>query len=140
MAVPQLGDMHHLPDGGRGYERIVREASSAAAVNVAVTARAALIVTLQAPVPVQPLPLQPAKVALPVGTAVSVTAVPLVYEATHVAPHAMPAGALVTIPLPVPELVTVSAKDGRAAVNVAVTARAALIVTRRSRCRSSRRR
>src|SRR5262249_34046450 len=39
----------------------------------------------------------------------------------------MPVGALVTMPLPVPALVTVSAKDGKA--NVAVTLCAALIVT-----------
>jgi hypothetical protein len=80
------------------------------AVNVAVTARAALIMTVQAPVPVQPLPLQPAKVALPVGTAVNVTVVPLVYEATHVAPHAMPAR--------VPDLDTVSVELSVAPVPV----------------------
>ena len=79
-------------------------------VNVAVTARAALMVTLQAPIPVQ-LPLQPVKVEPVPGVAVNVTGVPLVNEAAHVAPQAMPAGALVTVPVPVPDLVTVSAKD-----------------------------
>jgi hypothetical protein len=46
--------------------------------NVAVTLRAALIVTVQLPVPEQPLPLHPAKVLPFVGVAVSVTAVPAV--------------------------------------------------------------
>jgi hypothetical protein len=93
---------------------------------VAVTARAALIVTEQLPVPVQ-APLQPVKVEPAAGVAVKVTAVPVVNDAEHEAPQLMPAGLLVTVPLPAPALVTVSAKVGRA--NVAVTARAALIVT-----------
>src|SRR2546425_11646210 len=80
---------------------------------VAVTACAALIVTLQAPVPVQ-LPLQPVKVEPAAGAAVKVTAVPLVNEAEQVAPQEMPAGALVTVPLPAPALGTVSVEaDGR---------------------------
>ena len=43
------------------------------------------------------------------------------------APQLIPAGALVTVPLPVPALLTVSAKVW--AVKVAVTGRAALMVT-----------
>jgi hypothetical protein len=93
---------------------------------IAVTACAALIVTLQAPVPVQ-APLQPAKVEPVAGAAVRLTAVPLVNEAEQVAPQEMPAGVLVTVPLPVPDLVTVSAKDGK--MNVAVTEVAALTAT-----------
>jgi hypothetical protein len=93
---------------------------------VAVTARAALMVTLQVPVPVQ-LPLQPVKVEPAAGAAVRVTAVPLVKEAEQVAPHEMPAGALVTVPVPFPDLVTERAKVG--AVNVAVTLWATLMVT-----------
>ena len=46
------------------------------AVNVAVTARAALIVSEHVPVPVQ-APLQPVKVEPVAGVAVSATAVPL---------------------------------------------------------------
>ena len=42
------------------------------------------------------------------------------------APQLIPAGALVTVPLPVPALPTVSAKVWAVAVKVAVTARAAL--------------
>ena len=74
---------------------------------LAVTARAALIVTVQAPVPVQ-LPLQPVKVEPAPGAAVSVTTVPGVKEAEHVAPQEIPAGLLVTVPLPAPALETVS--------------------------------
>ena len=78
-------------------------------VKVAVTARAVLMVTLQAPVPVQ-LPFQPVKVAPAAGAAVKLTVVPLVNEAEQVAPQLMPAGVLVTVPLPVPDFITVSAK------------------------------
>jgi len=45
-------------------------------VNVAVTVVAAAIVTWQVLVPVQPPPLQPAKIDPAVGDAVSVTVVP----------------------------------------------------------------
>src|SRR5438445_7949167 len=93
---------------------------------VAVTACAALIVTLQAPVPVQ-LPLQPVKVEPAAGAAVKVTAVPLVNEAEQVAPQEIPAGELVTVPLPPPALVTVSVEDD--GTPLAVTDRAAVIVS-----------
>src|SRR5215475_9443344 len=66
-------------------------------VKVAVTSRAALIVTVQVPVPVQ-LPLQPEKVELVPGTAVRVTAVLLVNDDAHTVPHEIPVGALVTVP------------------------------------------
>jgi hypothetical protein len=93
---------------------------------LAATVAAALMVTLQAPVPVH-APLQPVKVEPVPGVAVNTTIVPVVNEAAHVAPQAMPAGALVTAPVPVPDLVTVRAKeDGR--VNVAMTEVAALSV------------
>jgi len=94
---------------------------------VAVTDAAPLIVTVQVPVPVQPPPLQPVKVEPAAGVAVSVTAVPLANEDEHVAPQEMPAGTLVTVPLPAPALDTVSAKDD--CMKVAVTEVAALIVT-----------
>ena len=73
-------------------------------VNVAVTDVAALIVTVQVPVPVQPPPLQPVNVEPAAGVAVRVTAVPLAKAAEQVAPQEMPAGALVTVPLPAPAL------------------------------------
>jgi hypothetical protein len=42
------------------------------------------------------------------GVAVNVTAAPVVKDAEHVVPHAIPAGLLVTVPVPVPDLETVS--------------------------------
>src|SRR5438093_4715313 len=95
--------------------------------NVALTVVAALTVTVQVPVPAQPPPLQPLKVEPAAGAAVSVTEVPLANAAEQVAPQETPAGALVTVPLPAPALLTVSVKDCKA--KVAVTEVAALIVT-----------
>jgi len=77
---------------------------------VAVTVVAALSVTVQAPVPEQPPPLQPLKLEPAAGAAVKVTAVPLEYAAAQVAPQEMPAGLLVTVPIPAPVLLTVSMK------------------------------
>jgi hypothetical protein len=69
-------------------------------VKVAVTARAVLIVTVQPPVPLQ-APLQPLKTQPLVAVAVKVTFVPLENPALHVDGQLMPAGLLVTVPLPV---------------------------------------
>src|SRR6266446_5467936 len=77
---------------------------------VAVTVVAALSVTVHVPVPEQPPPLQPVKVEPTAGAAVKVTAVPLANAAEHVAPQAMPAGALKTVPVPAPFGLTVSVK------------------------------
>jgi len=52
--------------------------------------------------------------------------VSVVKAVEHVAPQAIPAGALVTVPLPAPDLVTVSAKE--LCMKVAVTVAAAFIV------------
>ena len=87
----------------------------------------ALNVTVQVPVPVQPPPLQPENVEPAAGAAVRVTTVPLVKEVEQVAPHEMPAGELVTVPLPAPDLVTVRAKDD--CTKAAVTVVAAFMVT-----------
>jgi hypothetical protein len=62
-------------------------------------------------------PLHPLNVDPLAGVAVSVTAVPVAYASEQSAPHVMPAGLLVTVPAPVPCLVTVSVAT---AVNVAV--------------------
>ena len=75
-------------------------------VNVAVTEAAALIVTVQFPVPVH-APLQPVNVEVASGAAVNVTTVPASYDALQVAPQVIPAGLEVTVPLPVPLVVTV---------------------------------
>jgi len=93
-----------------------------------VTEAAAVTVTVQVlVVPLQPAPVHPVKVEPAAGAAVRVTTVRVVNDAEHVAPHVMPAGALVTVPVPFPDLLTVSAKDGSA--KVAVTDVAALTMT-----------
>jgi hypothetical protein len=96
-------------------------------LKVAVTDVAAVTVTGQVPMPVQPPPLQPVKVEPAFGVAVSVTTVPIVTVVEQVVPQLMPAGELVTVPVPVPALVTVSVKD--ACMKVAVTDVAAVTVT-----------
>jgi hypothetical protein len=78
----------------------------AAELNVAVTLRAAVMLTVHVPVPVQ-APLQPVKAEPVVGVAVRVTAVPSAYHVLQVLPHAMPVGDEVTVPEPVPAFVTV---------------------------------
>ena len=45
------------------------------------------------------------------GAAVKVTAVPPANDAEHEAPQSIPAGVEVTVPAPVPDLVTVALKD-----------------------------
>jgi hypothetical protein len=77
-------------------------------LKVAVTDFAAVIGTVQVPVPVQ-APLQPANVEPLAAEAVRVTEAPLAKLALHVLPQLMPAGDEVTVPLPVPARVTVSA-------------------------------
>jgi hypothetical protein len=94
--------------------------------NVAVMAPAALIETVQVGMFAQPL-LQPVKVEPAAGVAVKVTSAPLANEAEQVAPQSMPAGVLLTVPLPLPAFVTVSAKDSGCDAKVAVTETAAFI-------------
>jgi hypothetical protein len=67
------------------------------------------MVTLQVPVPVH-APLQPAKVDPAAAVAVRVTTVPLLKFALQVPGQLMPAGLLLTEPVPVPAGVTVRAK------------------------------
>ena len=75
---------------------------------MAVTLWAPLMVTVQGAVPLHPPPLQPAKEDPPAAVAVRVTLVPLLKLAVQVAPQLIPAGLEVTVPVPVPLLVTVS--------------------------------
>ena len=76
------------------------------ASNVAWQARAAVRVTV--PSLQSASPLQPANREPVAAVAVRVTTVPAAYDSAQSAPQAMPAGLLVTVPLPVPALVTVS--------------------------------
>jgi hypothetical protein len=71
---------------------------------------AAFTVTEHVPEPVQ-APLQPVKVEPAAGAAVKVTAVPIVKDVEQVVPQEIPAGELVTVPVPVPALDTVSGND-----------------------------
>src|SRR5437588_935720 len=86
------------------------------------------MVTTQLPLPVH-APVHPVKVEPVVAEGVSVTCVPLLKLALHVVPQLIPAGLLVTVPLPVPAFVTVKGKVVGLVVKVAVTDCAAFIVT-----------
>ncbi len=92
---------------------------------VAVTFWAALMVTLQAPVPLQ-APPQPLNTDPAAGVAARLTTVPELYGAEQVAPQLMPAGELVTVPDPVPSGPTVNVNSG---TKVAVTVVAEFTVT-----------
>ncbi|HSB78889.1 MAG TPA: hypothetical protein VLM91_08885 [Candidatus Methylomirabilis sp.] len=70
------------------------------------TLLAASTVTEHVPVPVH-APLQPVKVEVLAGVAVRVTLVPEVKLALQVLPQLIPAGLLVSVPVPVPIFVTV---------------------------------
>src|SRR4051812_39164646 len=92
--------------GARASEKL----PAGAAANVAVTLCAALSVTAHVGVVFVQAPLQPVNVLPFVGAAVSVTAVPLGKLLAHVVGQVMPAGLEVTVPVPVPAVVTVSPK------------------------------
>lgn len=99
-------------------------------MNVAPTLRAEFIVIVQV-VPLHDDPLHSSNVELLPGVSVIVTTIPAVKFAVHptLDPvlQLIPAGLLVSVPVPVPEIVAVNAYVGR--LNVAVTDFAALIVT-----------
>ena len=78
-------------------------------LNVAVTFLAALMDTTQVKAVPLHAPDHPAKTDPPLGAAVSVTKVPEAKLAAQVEPQLMPAGALLTGPLPVPAFAMVSA-------------------------------
>ena len=77
-------------------------------LNAALTDCAALIVTAQAPVPVQ-APFHPAKADPAGAAAVNETDVPCVKENVQVPGQLMPTGLLVIVPEPAPAVLTVSA-------------------------------
>ena len=78
-----------------------------AAEKIAPTAESPSRVRLHGAVPEHP-PVHPVKVEPSLGFAVSVMDVPVAKLALHAEPQLMPAGALVTVPVPLPESVTVS--------------------------------
>jgi hypothetical protein len=94
----------------------------------AVTDVAAVIVTVQVPVPSHVAFVQPVNVEPVAGVAVKTIWVPLAKFAEHAVGQLIPAGVLVTVPVPVPVRVTVSAKVVDV-LNVAVTDAAAVNVT-----------
>lgn len=79
-------------------------------VNAADTLVAATIVRVHGAVPSQGPAVQPVKVEPVAGVAVKVIWVPLAKGAEQVAPQLIPAGLLVTVPVPVPDFVMVSVK------------------------------
>src|SRR3954469_22271855 len=87
------------------------------------------MVTAQLPVPVHPSD-QPLKVDPDAGAAASVTTMPAGYCTVQSLAQVMPASELVTVPAPLPPLVTVRVKlFGGIVLNVAPTVLAASIVT-----------
>src|ERR1700681_4437136 len=75
---------------------------------MAVTDRAALMVTEHVAPDAASHPAQPVRTEPEDGVAVRVTVVPLAYGAEQVAPQLIPAGLELTLPLPVPCGITVS--------------------------------
>ena len=99
-------------------------------LNVAVTARAAVIETVHVVAEPEHAPLQPANTEPDAGAAVSVTEAPVLNAKLHSVPQLMPAGDDVTVPVPLPARVTVAVNVVVPEVlNVAVTDRAAVIDT-----------
>ena len=76
-------------------------------LNVAYTFLALSIVTVHVVEVPEQSPDHPPKVELLAAVAVTVTVVPELNDAEQVLPQFMPDGLLVTVPLPVPVLVTV---------------------------------
>ena len=83
------------------------ESEKSGAVKVAVTDWSPFMVTAQVVVPEQ-APLQPAKVDPEEADWLNVTTVPGIYVALQVEPQLMPAGLLLTAPVPLPAGLTLS--------------------------------
>jgi hypothetical protein len=97
--------------------------------NAAETVVLAFMVTLQEDVPLH-APPHPANVEFDPGASLSVTTVPAANVATQLEPQLMPAGLLVMVPAPAPELCTVSwYVDGEETENAAETVVLAFMVT-----------
>src|SRR3954463_13124389 len=108
--VPFGGAVSVAPVTTEGSRAIAcaRCSGNSASVKRAVTSCEESIVTRQSLVPVQPPPSQPANVMPASGTACNVTGVLRAKSEKQVAPQFMPAGVLVTVPVPFPLLLTVS--------------------------------
>src|SRR5215471_6663008 len=87
-------------------------------LKVAVTLRACVMLTVQGPVPLHPSPLHPANIAPLAGIAAKTTLCPLGKVALHVSGQLIPAGLLVTVPLPVPATLTVNGCSSKVKVAV----------------------
>ena len=107
-SVPQLMPAGELMTVPLPVPFLVTVSVTGLVLKVAVTDVAVLTVTLQLPVPLQ-APLQPAKVEPAAAVAVSVNWAPGVTVSEQSVPQLIPVGVLLTVPLPVPLLVTVSA-------------------------------
>ena len=94
----------------------------------ALTVLSAFSVTTHVSVPPQPLPFHPPKLNGLVGVAMSVTWVPMAKLALQLDGQLMPLGLLLTVPVPVPEVVTVRTGE-EPALKVAATEVSPLIVT-----------
>ena len=84
--------------------------------------RIAVHVVIQGQDPVRAIRVsgQPAKLEPAAAAALSVTTVPAVYDCEQSPPQLMPAGLLVTVPVPVPDRVTVSSDPTTQPVNETV--------------------
>jgi hypothetical protein len=125
--VPQLMPAGELLTDPAPVPALVTANCTWVAVKVAVTAFAALMDTVQVVAVPEQAPVQFVKVDPALAAAVKVTLAFWLKLAEQVAPQLMPAGELVTVPAPVPALVT--ANCTWVAVKVAVTAFAALMGT-----------
>jgi hypothetical protein len=84
-------------------ERLLATGAGALVVlNVAVTVVSAFNVTVHAAAPLQPPPLHAENVEPEAATAVRMTLVPDPAVSVQSLPHVIPAGVLVTVPVPVP--------------------------------------
>ena len=95
-----------LPEPLLATVRVNRGGSKAA-----LTVAAPATVTVQAPVPAQPPPLQPVKTLPAAGVALSVTTAPAPNVREHTLPQRIPAGSDTTVPVPAPVRLTVSRND-----------------------------
>src|SRR5436309_1034054 len=77
-------------------------------VKSAVTVVSAVTLIVHAAVPEQPPPVQPVNVEPPAGVAVSMIVSPLATISEQVAPQLIPIGIDSTVPVPAPDLATVS--------------------------------